>query len=91
MIHWFEVVLEGADFVSQDSDDADALYEAGCDDTVPVHDGAVVKVVFYREAPTFQEAVASAVLAVGRALPHARIMRVERIEDADEEALPQSA
>jgi hypothetical protein len=29
MIHWFEIVLEGADFVSQDSGDADALYEAG--------------------------------------------------------------
>jgi hypothetical protein len=89
--HWFEVVLEGVDFVSEASDDADALYEAGCADTVPVHDGPVVKVVFYREAASFAAAVASALLAIERALPHARIMRVERIEDAAEVVLPQSA
>ncbi len=25
MIHWFEITIEGADFVSEESDDADAL------------------------------------------------------------------
>lgn len=91
MIHWFEIVLEGADFVSQDSGDADALYEAGGADTVPVHDGPIVKVVFYREAASFAAAVSSALLAIESALPHAKIMRVERIVDAEEVALAQSA
>ncbi|HZB48285.1 MAG TPA: hypothetical protein VE547_04270 [Mycobacteriales bacterium] len=91
MIHWFEITLEGADFVSEESDDADALYEAGCDDTVPMHDGPLVRVLFYREAETFNAAVASAVLAIGRSLPHVRIMRIERRTDMEEPGLPHSA
>jgi hypothetical protein len=77
--------------VSQDSGDADALYEAGGADTVPVHDGPIVKVVFYREAASFAAAVSSAVLAIESALPQARIMRVERIVDTEEAALARSA
>ncbi len=91
MIHWFEVTLEGADFVSAESKDADALYAAGCADTVPMHDGPVVKVVFYREAASFAAAVASAVLAIERALPHVRIVRVERTDEAPGTTLAQSA
>ena len=90
MIHWFEVVLEGVDFVSVESTDADALYEAGCADTVPRHDGPAMKVAFYREAASFAAAVASAVLAIERALPHARIIRVERV-DGVASTLAQSA
>ena len=91
MIHWFEITIEGADFVSEESDDADALYEAGGADTVPIQDGPVVKVVFHREAASFAAAVASAVLAIERALPHAKIMRMERVEDAAEASLARSA
>ena len=91
MTSCYEVVLEGADFVSADSGDADALYEAGGADTVPVHDGPLVKVVFYREAASFATAVASALLAIEGALPRARIQWVERIDDVDKTALPRSA
>jgi hypothetical protein len=74
-----------------DADAADALYEAGGADTVPLHDGSVVKVVFYREAASFAAAVASALLVLESALPQARIVRVERIKDAEATALPRSA
>jgi hypothetical protein len=39
----------------------------------------VRQVVFYREAASLAAAVSSALLAIESALPHARIMRVERI------------
>lgn len=56
-----------------------------------MHDGPLVKVVFYREAVSFAAAVASALLAVESALPHARVMRVERIDAVTEAVLSKSA
>jgi hypothetical protein len=91
MTHSFEVVLEGVDFESFERNDADALYEAGCGDSLPCLDGPLAKVVFDREAASFAAAVASAVLAIESALPHARIIRVERVEDVAEAVLPRSA
>ena len=91
MTHSFEVFLEGADFVSEDSGDADAVFEAGCGDSVPVHNDTSVKLVFDREAASFAAAVSSALLAIESALPNARVMRVERIDDAAEAVLAESA
>ena len=82
MVHYFVVVLEGTDFTSPDSPDADALYEAGCDDALLISEGRVQKAIFDREAPSFAEAVASAISAIETSIPGARVVAVERMTAA---------
>ena len=91
LIHSFEVILEGVDFGTVESTDADALFQTGCGDSLPCQNGPVSRLLFDREAASFATAVSSALLAIESALPHARIMRVERLTDMEEASLPQSA
>lgn len=74
-VHSFTLFVEGLD-VSSDAH-IDALHEAGCDDaTFGVRDGAAYA-LFDREAGSFSDALRSAMDDVLRALPHARIVRIE--------------
>jgi len=71
--HDFTIVVSGVDTSSPDF--ADKFYEAGCDDaTVAVQKGLVV-LEFDREAPSFDEALLSAIGDV-----HETGVEIERIE-----------
>ena len=91
MIHSFFVVIDGVDLSSPDSTDADALYEAGCDDAALVSDAGVQRAIFDREAPSFAAAVASAITAIETSIPGAQVVAVERTSPAGAPSLPQSA
>src|SRR6478672_6307325 len=74
----FTIYIRGVDVLSDAS--VDALHAAGCDDaTLGVCDGAPYA-AFDRAAPSFDEAVASAVRNLTRALPDIEVVRVE-LED----------
>ena len=74
-IQSFTLFVGGLD-VSSDAH-IDALHEAGCDDaTVGSRDGAAYA-VFDREADSFSDALRSAIHDLLRALPGARIVRIE--------------
>jgi hypothetical protein len=64
-VHDFTLTLSGADELTAEV--ADALYEAGCDDASVHSHGATLFATFHREAPSFDEAVASARADVARA------------------------
>lgn len=91
MIHSFAVVIDGVDLTSPDSPDADALYEAGCDDALLTSSAGVQRAIFDREAPTFATAVASAIAAIESGIRGARVVAVERLDGADAAPLPHSA
>lgn len=75
VVHSFTLVIEGLD-VSSDAH-IDALHRAGCDDaTFGTRDGASYA-IFDREAASFSDALRSAIADVLRALPRARVVRVE--------------
>jgi hypothetical protein len=69
----FTVILAGVDCITAEM--ADALYEAGCDDSTPGSSGGVVMVGFDREAENLGAAIGSAVDDVVRA--GYRVARVE--------------
>jgi len=91
VIHSFAVVIDGVDLTGPGSPDADALYEAGCDDALLTRSGSVQRAIFDREAPSFATAVASAITAVESAIPGARVVAVERLGPAGAAPLPHSA
>ena len=92
MIFSFAVVITGVDLTSPDSQHADALFEAGCDDALLTSEGSVQRAVFDREAPSFAAAVASAINAIETAVPGARVIRIERLDSVGPQTpLPQSA
>lgn len=91
MIHSFTIVIDGVDLTTLDSPDADALYEAGCDDALLTSSGGVQQAVFDREAPSFAAAVASAITAIEGSIPGARVTNIERLDPADAAPLPRSA
>lgn len=75
VVHSFTLFVEGLD-VSSDAH-VDALHEAGCDDaTFGVRDGAAYA-IFDRAAASFSDSLRSAIADVLRALPQARIIRIE--------------
>lgn len=75
VVHSFTLVVEGLD-VSSDAH-IDALHRAGCDDaTFGARDGAAYA-IFDRGAASFSDALRGAIADVSRALPRARIVRVE--------------
>lgn len=80
-IHRFTVILDG---LSEMTDtDADALYEAGCDDGSPGSREGVAFVAFDREAPSLTEAIGSAARDVRKA--GFDVVRVEiEAEDLEE-------
>lgn len=55
---------------------ADSLYGGGCDDALFSVSGGVYEVAFDREAPSFEEAVLSAIKDVNKAGIGARVFRV---------------
>lgn len=64
-LHEFTVVLDGVTEITDEM--ADALFEAGCDDSSPGSRCGVVYVHFHREAPTLGAAMGSAVEDIERA------------------------
>lgn len=71
----FTLIIEGGDLQSAEAQDA--LYEAGCDDaTFGLVDG-VQYAEFDREADSFGQALASAMLGVRGAVPAAKIVHIE--------------
>jgi len=91
VIYSFAVVIDGADLTGPDSPDADALYEAGCDDALLTSAAGTQRAIFDREAPSFAAAVASAIAAVESSIPGARVVAVERLDRAGAAPLPHSA
>ena len=78
----FRVIISGIHF-GLDSDDAEALFEAGCGDAVPAVVEGQYALTFDREAASFGVAVGTAVGAIESAVPTARVLRVERIVQLD--------
>lgn len=75
VVHSFTLFVEGLDVFSDAQ--VDALHEAGCDDaTFGDRDGAAYA-VFDREAASFSDALRGAIAGILRALPQARIVRIE--------------
>lgn len=58
----FTIILRGIDVMSEDV--AEALYEAGCDDSSPGSHGGHAYAAFDRDADSLESAVASAVANV---------------------------
>lgn len=63
--HEFTLILSGIDDLNDDL--LDALYESGCDDALVGMREQVAFADFCREAPSFEEAVASAIRDVSNA------------------------
>lgn len=64
---------------------------AGCDDTLVTSSSGIQRAIFDREAPSFANAVASAIAAIESSIPGARVVAVERLDLADATPLPHSA
>jgi hypothetical protein len=75
MTHTFTLVLKGPN--PNDSANLDRLFEFGCDDATFGERDSVYIADFDREAPTFSEALTSAITAVESAVPGLRVVRVE--------------
>lgn len=73
----FTLIIEGPDI--QGDDIINALFEAGCDDSLVGSTNGVQYMDFDREAPTLADAVQSAVIAV-ESVPG---VQVAQLEDAD--------
>lgn len=59
----------------------DALFEAGCDDAIPlIGQPGMIGLAFDRESTSASMAVASAIVQVEKAIPHATIDKLERVE-----------
>jgi len=91
VIYSFAVTIDGADLTSPDSPHPDALYEAGCDDALLTSSADEQRAIFDREAPSFADAVASAITAIETAIPGARVTAVERLDPASVTSLRRSA
>jgi hypothetical protein len=63
----YEFTLVLADLSEITVEQADRLYEAGCDDGSPGSSGGVASITFARESPSLEEAINSAVADVERA------------------------
>ena len=73
--HSFTLFFSGADVLNDEQ--LDALYESGCDDALfGTRDNAQYG-AFDREAPSFSEALASAIHDLTSAVPGLRIVRIE--------------
>jgi hypothetical protein len=61
-LYEFDVMLR--DIAEVDDDQADALFEAGCDDATPMSCNGLAWIHFDREAPSLEDAVRLAVVQV---------------------------
>jgi hypothetical protein len=73
--HTFTLLLQGADPLTPEH--LDAMFEAGCDDATFGRRDSLYYADFDREAPSFAEAVGSAIRAVEGAVPGLKVVRVE--------------
>ncbi len=73
-VYAFTLLVEGADLQTDDAQDA--LFEAGCDDSTIGVTAGVQHAHFDREAGSLGEALVSAITALERAVPGARVVRV---------------
>jgi hypothetical protein len=73
--HTFTLILAGVRELTDEI--TNALYEAGCDDALIGSRDGVAFLDFDREAPSFREAVLSAIAAVEKAGVEALVVRVE--------------
>jgi hypothetical protein len=73
----FTVILKDKDEISLD--DADRLFEAGCDDALPGSRGSVAMIHFSRESETLRDALLSAQSNVEQA--GFSILRIELASD----------
>jgi hypothetical protein len=71
----FSLVIEGADILTRES--LDALFEAGCDDATFGAVDSAQYVDFSRQAPSLEAAIPGAIDQVEKAIPGARVIRVE--------------
>lgn len=78
--HQFTVTVEGADLLAEAH--LDALFEAGCDDASFGFCDGVQEAAFRRVAPSFAEAVASAIHAIESTVPGARVVAIVRDDAA---------
>lgn len=76
----FELILEGADIVSDDN--ADTLYRA-CDDTTIASIAGEQSACFHRLALSYEEAVEGATRDVESAVEGLKVVRVQRLEDEE--------
>jgi hypothetical protein len=81
----FTLILGGIDDFTEDL--ANALYEAGCDDSTPAVINGVFRIDFTREAKSFPEAVISALRDVAKVAKQFPKLRVVRVENPDQEFL----
>lgn len=70
----FTLLLQGISPLTPEN--LDALFEAGCDDATFGQRGSVFYADFDREAPSFAEAVDSAVTAIESVVPGLRVIRL---------------
>jgi hypothetical protein len=71
----FTLIVTGADLLTDAAQNA--LFEAGCDDATFGTSAGVQHAAFDREAPSFGEAVRSAIAAVETAVVGARVVHIE--------------
>jgi hypothetical protein len=74
-MHGFTLVLEGVPDLTEEV--ANQLFEAGCDDALPLWRDGIVSVGFDRTAPSLREAITSAIRDIERAGIGARVVRIE--------------
>lgn len=75
MTHSFTLLLEGPNPIAPEN--LDRLFEAGCDDATFGERDGVYFADFDRTAPSFAEALVSAITQVEKAVPGLRAVRVE--------------
>ncbi len=77
-LYHFTLIVEGADL--QTDARLDALWEAGCEDATFGVAGGVQHAAFDREADSYADAVVAAIRQIERAVPEARVTRLDTDE-----------
>lgn len=83
-MHGFTLVLDGVSELTEEI--VNRLFEAGCDDALPVWRDGIVSVGFDRTAPTLHDAIISAIRDIESAGIGARVVRVEDVTSGAEPA-----
>src|SRR5262245_37353111 len=76
-MHGFSLILDGGPDLTEEI--ANRLFEAGCDDALPVWRDGIVSMGFDRTAPTLREAITSAIRDIESAGIGARVVRIEDV------------
>jgi hypothetical protein len=73
MIYSFALFLEGISDITEEQ--ADKLFESGCNDCTPGISAGVASIEFDREAPSWAEAVGTATKSVSEVFPNAKVVK----------------